>query len=266
MDIDLGSGHVPADLGHFRDGARPDRRLVGVVTDPAVYARICFWPATSSARFWTTGRRGRGWRSAATPAGTCILRRNKPILSATHTRIAGGVRVTVTAHTDVYLQEPGLTAKVAGDGMWRGFGKNNRWVSTTGGVDGWLPLAKEKDGVAQAFTSTVHFSRVKSSPRYCLGVEYRDSGGSFPFPLRRRLHRAARAARRRGAVAWLYRLRQVAGDGHVQACVGAAPQVGARRASARGGMVSCARLARRRRRGRERSGPDAEAGLEPAGG
>ncbi len=77
-------------------------------------------------------------------------------------------RVTVRALQDVHLQEPGLSVKIAGEGTWRGFGFHGQWTS------GPYTL-KQKD----AHRSTVHFPRVKTSPKFTVGVEYREGATRY---------------------------------------------------------------------------------------
>lgn len=96
-----------------------------------------------------------------------VYRRDgKPVLTvATH---AGPkrTRVVVTATEDVWLQEPGLAVKVAGEGTWRGVGPDGAWTSRP-------YTLRQKD----AHRSTVHFPRVKANPFYTVTVEFADPDG-----------------------------------------------------------------------------------------
>lgn len=91
----------------------------------------------------------------------------RPALMVTTTPTATLTRVTVRALRDIWIQEPGLTATIQGDGFWRGFGPRGKWTSAP------YPL-HQKD----AHRSTIHFSRAKSSAAYTVGVEFREPGGT----------------------------------------------------------------------------------------
>jgi hypothetical protein len=116
--------------------------------------------------------------SGLTEAGGSIFRGSREVLQIDRAERNGKTVVTVTATTDVWLQEPGLTVKVAGDGTWRGFGLRNQWTSPP------YPL-HQKD----AHRSTIHFSRVmfldrkgkRPNPRYTVGLEYREDGACWRF-------------------------------------------------------------------------------------
>jgi hypothetical protein len=93
-----------------------------------------------------------------TEAGGTFRREGREVLRVNR----DGVTTTVTALTEIYVQEPGLSVKIAGDGAWRGLGRNAEWTSP------WYTL-EQKD----AHKSTVHFSRIRTSKTFTTGVEYR---------------------------------------------------------------------------------------------
>ncbi len=103
------------------------------------------------------------------PAGI-YWRNSKAILSVSRHEKDGATRVVVRAFDDVWLQEPGLVVKIAGEGVWRGYGPNGKWTSP-------IYKLRQKD----AHRSTVHFSRVKTNPDYTVGVEYRVGGTRLRF-------------------------------------------------------------------------------------
>jgi hypothetical protein len=107
-----------------------------------------------------------------TEAGGTFFRGSREILHVERK----DVTTTVTALAELWIQEPGLSVKIAGGGEWRGVGPKGHYVKTTAGVDGWLPL-EQKD----ARKSTVHFHRVRSNPDYCVAVDYRENGTRWRF-------------------------------------------------------------------------------------
>jgi hypothetical protein len=100
-----------------------------------------------------------------------IFRRNgKPVLLVDSHIGPKRTRVVVTALEDVWLQEPGLVVKIAGEGTWRGFDDTGTWTSRPYSL-------KQKD----AHRSTVHFSRIKTNPFYTEGVEYCEGAVAYRF-------------------------------------------------------------------------------------
>ncbi len=96
------------------------------------------------------------------------LRDGKPVLRTYRHSTETQTRVFVHAVEDVYLQEPGMTVRIAGDGTWRGFGPTGAWTSK--------PYELHQ---RDAHRSTVHFSRVKTNTLFTAGVEYRFLGGHW---------------------------------------------------------------------------------------
>lgn len=72
-------------------------------------------------------------------------------------------QVTVKALREIWVQEPGVTISIAGDGTWVGIGRKGE---VTGGP---YPL-RDKD----AHVKTVHFHRAVTHPAYTCHVEYRE--------------------------------------------------------------------------------------------
>lgn len=101
------------------------------------------------------------------------------IFDVTKKRMTDGTRVTMRAATTIWIQEPGVELVVAGGGVWLGVGPNGYTTPPLG--------LRQKD----AHFSTTHFSRVRHSPNYTIGVEYREgsqatkwfSGSGFAKPL-----------------------------------------------------------------------------------
>lgn len=115
--------------------------------------------------------------------GSVFRYRGVPLLDVF--RVDGTARTVVRVRAltaGVWLQEPGLTIRVAGAGEWRGFGIGGHWTPTTAGVDRWLPL----DG-PDAYRATVHWSRIrelgpgKRNPGYTVGVAYRSGPVRWRF-------------------------------------------------------------------------------------
>jgi hypothetical protein len=103
-----------------------------------------------------------GWLSAVQDLQTTTyFRNNKSVMRVERRREAW----RVTALADIWLQEPSVTVKVAGRGAWWGKRKDGKWEG---------PFTLKN--VVDPFKNTVHFSRVRSSPRFCEFVEYREDG------------------------------------------------------------------------------------------
>jgi hypothetical protein len=97
--------------------------------------------------------------------------KGRPVLELRKMWPGGGeLFVKATALQDVWIQEPGLSVKIAGDGVWQGYGRDGEWTSIP------RPLARK-----DAHKETVHFSRVKSNKDYTVGVEFRWSQGRYRF-------------------------------------------------------------------------------------
>ena len=89
--------------------------------------------------------------------------RGRPFLRVIRHTHPGNVRVEVIALRTVWLQEPGLSVKIAGGGTWQGFGP--RWSTDAYDLH-----------QGDAYRSTVHFSRAPRGPRYVQTIKYREGG------------------------------------------------------------------------------------------
>jgi len=109
--------------------------------------------------------------------GNIYIYDNTPVLEAVKKQPRDGtIVVELKALIDLWIQEPGLTSQVMGNGAWRGFGRKGKWVKTRNGVDGWLPV-KNKD----ARYVTVHFWRTPTHPDYITGIEFREGARRVRF-------------------------------------------------------------------------------------
>ncbi len=109
-----------------------------------------------------------GLEVVETEHGCVYLRKNKPILEEIHQ----GKSVKIKAHTNIWIQEPGLVVKIAGNGSWRGIGLNGKYSSEP------YSLENAKD----AHIKTVHFSRVRTNrEEWTKAIEYRQGNEVLHF-------------------------------------------------------------------------------------
>jgi hypothetical protein len=105
-----------------------------------------------------------GW-TVFTKQGNTYLRHGKPFLRVVKHTHPNRVRVVATALTNIWIQEPELAVKIAGEGTWRGIGPN--WITERYSL-------RQKD----AHRSTVHFNRIPSSREYVQTIRYDGADGS----------------------------------------------------------------------------------------
>lgn len=100
--------------------------------------------------------------------GEFYLRRGRRVMRVTHHGQYPEVHVVVKALEDIWLQEMGLTVKLAGEGEWLAHYRDHT-------VKGPYDLNNAMD----EHHNTVHFSRVRSSPHFCTSVDYRELGTTW---------------------------------------------------------------------------------------